>query len=84
MHLLPVPFGHRGGSITRTGYPSRPIGTRSWSWQQCTQYRQTPSVFQAQSCLRVVTAFSAMKRFELSRFNDWVTDWERNEYLEFY
>jgi glutamine synthetase len=31
-----------------------------------------------------VTAFSVLKRFELSRLNDWVTDWERNEYLEFY
>jgi glutamine synthetase len=29
-----------------------------------------------------VTAFSTLKRFELSRFNDWVTDWERNEYLD--
>jgi glutamine synthetase len=31
-----------------------------------------------------VDAYSALKRFELSRFNDWVTDWERNEYLEVY
>ncbi len=29
-----------------------------------------------------VTAYSVMRRHELSRFNDWVTDWERNEYLE--
>ena len=25
-------------------------------------------------------AYSVMRRHELSRFNDWVTDWERNEY----
>jgi glutamine synthetase len=31
-----------------------------------------------------VTAFTVMRRYELSRFNDWVTDWERNEYLEFF
>jgi glutamine synthetase len=31
-----------------------------------------------------VTAYSTIKRFELSRFDDWVTDWERNEYLEVY
>lgn len=29
-----------------------------------------------------VTAFSTLKRFELSRFDDHVTDWERNEYIE--
>ncbi len=28
-----------------------------------------------------VTAYSAMRRYELSRFNDWVSDWERTEYL---
>jgi len=27
-------------------------------------------------------AYSVMRRHELSRFNDWVTDWEQNEYLE--
>src|SRR5262245_36403601 len=31
-----------------------------------------------------VTAFGAMRRYELSRFNDWVTDWERTEYLELF
>ena len=31
-----------------------------------------------------VTAYSVMRRHELSRFDDWVTDWERNEYLEFF
>jgi glutamine synthetase len=31
-----------------------------------------------------VTAYTAMRRNELSRFNDWVTDWERREYLEFF
>ena len=29
-----------------------------------------------------VTVYSAMRRYELSRFTDWVTDWERAEYLE--
>ena len=29
-----------------------------------------------------VTAFAAMRRYELSRFTDHVTDWEREEYLE--
>lgn len=29
-----------------------------------------------------VTAFSTLKRYELSRFEDFVTDWERNEYIE--
>lgn len=29
-----------------------------------------------------VTAYSTMRRSELSRLNDWVTDWERQEYLE--
>ena len=28
--------------------------------------------------------FTTVKRFELARFNDHVTDWERNEYLEVY
>lgn len=31
-----------------------------------------------------VEAYSTLKRFELSRFDDWVTDWERNEYLDFF
>jgi glutamine synthetase len=31
-----------------------------------------------------VTAYSVMRRYELSRFNDWVTDWERQEYLELF
>ena len=29
-----------------------------------------------------VTAYTTMRRHELSRYNDWVTDWEREEYLE--
>jgi len=29
-----------------------------------------------------LTAYLTMRRYELSRFNDWVTDWERAEYLE--
>jgi glutamine synthetase len=29
-----------------------------------------------------VTAYSVLKRFELSRFDDHVTDWERNEYID--
>jgi glutamine synthetase len=31
-----------------------------------------------------VTAYLAMRRYELSRFDDWVTDWERQEYLELF
>ncbi len=31
-----------------------------------------------------VTAYVAMRRYELSRFNDHVTDWERTEYLELF
>ncbi len=31
-----------------------------------------------------VKVFTTVKRFELARFNDHVTDWERNEYLEVY
>jgi glutamine synthetase len=31
-----------------------------------------------------VEAYSAMRRYELSRLNDWVTDWERTEYLEIF
>jgi glutamine synthetase len=31
-----------------------------------------------------VTAYSAMRRYELSRFKDWVSDWERTEYLEMF
>jgi glutamine synthetase len=29
-------------------------------------------------------AYTVMRRHELSRFADWVTDWEREEYLELY
>jgi glutamine synthetase len=29
-------------------------------------------------------AYTVMRRHELSRFADWVTDWERQEYLEIY
>jgi glutamine synthetase len=29
-------------------------------------------------------AYTAMRRYELSRFDDWVTDWERQEYLELF
>jgi hypothetical protein len=25
-----------------------------------------------------------MRRYELSRFKDWVSDWERTEYLELF
>jgi glutamine synthetase len=31
-----------------------------------------------------VTAYTNMRRYELSRFNDSVTDWERAEYLEIF
>jgi glutamine synthetase len=31
-----------------------------------------------------VTAYVTMRRYELSRFKDWVTDWERSEYLEIF
>ena len=31
-----------------------------------------------------VEAYSVMRRYELSRLNDWVTDWERQEYLELF
>jgi glutamine synthetase len=31
-----------------------------------------------------VTAYAAMRRYELARFVDHVTDWEREEYLELY
>ena len=31
-----------------------------------------------------VTAYTTMRRYELSRFGDWVTDWERQEYLELF
>ncbi|MGQ0668955.1 MAG: glutamine synthetase family protein [Actinomycetota bacterium] len=31
-----------------------------------------------------ITAYLVMRRYELSRFNDWVTDWERQEYLEMF
>jgi glutamine synthetase len=31
-----------------------------------------------------VTVYSAMRRYELSRFTDSVTDWERAEYLELF
>ena len=30
------------------------------------------------------TAYTAMRRYELSRLSDWVTDWERAEYLELF
>ena len=32
----------------------------------------------------LVTAYSTMRRYELSRFKDWVSDWERTEYLEMF
>jgi glutamine synthetase len=31
-----------------------------------------------------ITAYTTMRRYELSRLNDWVTDWERTEYLELF
>jgi len=31
-----------------------------------------------------VSAYSTMRSYELSRFADWVTDWERREYLELF
>jgi glutamine synthetase len=31
-----------------------------------------------------VTAYTGMRRHELARFDDWVTDWERAEYLEMF
>jgi glutamine synthetase len=31
-----------------------------------------------------ITAYTTMRRYELSRLADWVSDWERNEYLELY
>ncbi len=32
----------------------------------------------------VVEAYTVMRRYELQRFDDHVTDWERSEYLEIY
>jgi glutamine synthetase len=31
-----------------------------------------------------LTAYTTMRRYELSRVDDWVTDWERQEYLELF
>jgi glutamine synthetase len=31
-----------------------------------------------------VAAYTGMRRYELSRFKDWVTDWERDEYMEIF
>jgi glutamine synthetase len=31
-----------------------------------------------------LAAYTAMRRYELSRFADWVTDWEGQEYLELF
>jgi len=31
-----------------------------------------------------VTVYTTMKRFEIGRFRQHVTDWERTEYLEIY
>ena len=31
-----------------------------------------------------ITAYTTMRRYELSRFGDWVTDWERQEYQELF
>ncbi len=31
-----------------------------------------------------LAAYTAMRRHELSRFDDWVTDWERQEYVELF
>jgi glutamine synthetase len=31
-----------------------------------------------------IKAYTAMRRHELGRFNDWVGDWERQEYLELF
>jgi len=31
-----------------------------------------------------VTAYTTMRRYELSRYKDWVSDWERNEYMEMF
>jgi glutamine synthetase len=31
-----------------------------------------------------VRAYAVMRRYELQRFADHVTDWEREEYLELY
>jgi len=31
-----------------------------------------------------VTAYTTMRRYELSRYTDWVSDWERNEYMEMF
>ena len=32
----------------------------------------------------LITAYSAMRRYELSRFQDHVSDWETTEYLELF
>ena len=31
-----------------------------------------------------ITAYTTMRRYELSRIADWVSDWERTEYLELF
>ncbi len=31
-----------------------------------------------------IAAYTTMRRYELSRFGDWVTDWERQEYMELF
>ncbi len=31
-----------------------------------------------------IKAYTTMRRYELSRFSDWVSDWERQEYLELF
>lgn len=46
------------------------------------------SAFEQEPATRVffgdefATSYLAMRRYELSRHNDWVSDWERQEYLE--
>jgi glutamine synthetase len=55
-----------------------------------TQLEDSLAAFEAETAVveffgqDFVTAYLTMRRYELSRFHDWVTDWERTEYLELF
>jgi glutamine synthetase len=52
-------------------------------WEALAELESEPATkgFFGEEFLKV---YSAMRRHELSRFQDWVTDWERREYMELF
>ena len=70
-----------GGERARRGGPVQGAAAHVGRARASTRSRSDPKLVEALG-QDFVTAYTTMRRYELQRFDDHVTDWERQEYIE--